>query len=67
MILARCWYPITREIDKRVLWPACREIAIEHGKGLHHARGAFYIHASRDPAWLVLGHDEVLRRVNELK
>ncbi len=67
MILTHVWYPITRQLDRRLLWPACRDIAAQQGKGLDYARGAFFIHASNDPAWTALGYAEVVRRVNELK
>lgn len=67
MILTRVWYPITRELDRRLLWPACRDIAQQQGHGLAHARGAFFMHASNDPAWIALGVDEVVRRINALK
>jgi hypothetical protein len=62
MILLRWWYVVVRELDKRLLWPACRDFA----EDIEQARGAFAIHAFQEPAWLVLGPAEVVRRIEAL-
>jgi hypothetical protein len=57
------WWPNRqRSIDLDILWPTCKEQALD----LDHARAAFAVHAFHDPAWLRLGHDEIVRRVGEL-
>lgn len=60
-IFAR-WHGIQREIDRHVLWPSCKEKA----EDLHQARAAFAHHAFNDPAWLVLGQEEIIRQIDEL-
>jgi hypothetical protein len=31
----------------RILWPVC----VQHAEDLDHAKAAFYLHVSNDPAW----------------
>lgn len=52
-----------RRIDVEVLWPSCRDQA----ESLEYARAAFSLHAHSDPAWLRLGHDEIVRRIEALE
>jgi len=53
--LVRFWHARQRAIDVDILWPACRDQAID----LDHARAAFALHASHDPAWLELGEETI--------
>lgn len=57
------WQYRQRAIDLDILWPTCRANATD----LDHARAAFAYHAFHDPAWLALGHDEIVRRIDELR
>lgn len=57
------WQARQRAIDLDVLWPACRANAPD----LDHARAVFALHAFHDPAWLALGYDEVVRRIDALR
>lgn len=57
------WQARQRAIDLDVLWPACRANATD----LDHARAAFAYHAFHDSPWLALGHDEIVRRIDELR
>lgn len=45
------YYRRLRRLDIKVLWPTIRSRAPD----LNTAKAAFAVHASRDPAWLVLG------------
>lgn len=60
------WHKRQRQIDIDILWPACKKEAEAQGYDLDTARAAFAAHALNDHAWLVLGDDEVVRRVKEL-
>ena len=57
------WHRIQRDIDRDVLWRACKEQAHD----LDHARAAFAVHAFHDPAWLALGEDELINQIEALK
>jgi hypothetical protein len=58
------WYARLRAIDVQILWPSC----VKAAKGnLDHAKGAFAMHAIRDPAWLALGEAEMIRRIDQLE
>ena len=60
--LINLWRERQRSIDLRILWPSCKEQAVD----LDHAKAAFAMHAFHDPAWICLGDDEITRRINEL-
>jgi hypothetical protein len=49
------YYARLRRLDLELLWPEIRERAAS----ITHARMAFAVHVSRDPAWLFLGADKV--------
>lgn len=55
-----------RRLDLLILWPSCKQEAQARGLGLDAARKAFGMHARRDSAWKVLGHDEISRRIERL-
>ena len=57
------WHRRQRAIDMDLLWPIC----CAHARDLDHAKAAFAIHAMRDPAWLALGEEEVLRFIDRLE
>ncbi len=57
------WYKRLRTIDMQILWPACKENALD----LDHARAAFAVHAFNDLAWLRLGEDEIKKRIDALE
>jgi hypothetical protein len=57
------WRARQRRIDLEILWPACLRLA----RDIDHARAAFAIHAFHDPAWLALGEDEIVRRIEGLE
>jgi hypothetical protein len=56
------WYARQRQIDLRILWPACREQALN----LDQAKAAFTRHARSDPAWLHLSKEHADRIINAL-
>jgi hypothetical protein len=56
------WYAHNRHIDLAILWPCCKSAA----PNLDNARAAFAVHVFNDPSWLVLGQDEIKRRINEI-
>jgi hypothetical protein len=62
-IIARWWHARMRRIDLEILWPTCKEEAYD----LDHAKAAFAVHAFNDPAWLELGRDELMARIDELR
>jgi hypothetical protein len=51
-----------RKLDLEILWPACRQGAAD----LDYAKAAFAVHAFKDPAWLELGHDELVEFIDRL-
>jgi hypothetical protein len=51
-----------RKIDLAILWPECCEAAPD----LDHAKAAFMLHASLDPAWRCLG-DQALEIIDKLE
>jgi len=55
-------YAYLRRIDLAILWPIFRKKA----RDLDHAKAAFAFHAMQDRPWLVLGEDEICRRIDEL-
>jgi hypothetical protein len=57
------WHAHMRAIDMAVLWPVCRNGAAD----MDQAKAAFAIHCFNDPAWLALGEQEILRRIDNLK
>jgi hypothetical protein len=57
------WYAMQRQIDLKILWPSCKE----QTPNLDHAKGAFAVHAFRDPAWLALGNDRIVEFIDELE
>jgi hypothetical protein len=56
------WYAHLRKIDLDILWPSCRDQA----PNLDRAKAAFATHAFHDRAWLWLGEDEIVRRIDQL-
>ena len=60
--LIRYWRQRQRAIDLATLWPACKE----HARDLDHAKQAFAMHAFNDPAWQILGDDELKRQIDAL-
>ena len=61
--LVALWHSIQRDIDRKALWPSCKEMA----EDMHQARAAFALHAFHDRAWLALGHDEIIRQIEALE
>ena len=60
--LRKWWYARCRRIDLDILWPIC----LRGANDLDHALAAFAIHCFSDPAWLELGEDELIRRIDVL-
>lgn len=56
------WYAVTRAIDLRILWPACKRQA----RDLDHAKSAFAFHCFTDRGWKYLGKEEIIRRIDQL-
>lgn len=56
------WRRLQREMDLRILWPACRDAVPD----LDIAKAAFAVHALHDPAWRSLGEDEIKRVIDGL-
>jgi len=46
--LRNWWWARQRAIDLQILWPICKEKAVD----LDHAKAAFMVHAINDPAWV---------------
>lgn len=75
------WHAYQRKLDLDILWPACKREAydqrehlklrcLDDGTPIHWldaARAAFAVHAYHDKAWLVLGHDGIAQRIDELR
>jgi hypothetical protein len=61
--LMNWWHARQRAIDLATLWPSCRDQTDDIG----HAKEAFAMHAFHDRAWLVLGDDEIRRRIEVLR
>jgi hypothetical protein len=61
--LRNWWYARLRKIDLQILWPQCRE----RSPDMDRAKAAFAVHAFHDRAWLILGEQEIYRRIDELK
>lgn len=61
------WHWQQRKIDLMILWPSCRNAAREKGVGIEVAQAAFALHAFHDRAWMTLGEDEIMRRIDQLK
>jgi hypothetical protein len=57
------WRAYQRRIDLEILWPTC----LRQARDIDHARAAFATHAFHDPAWLALGEDEIVRRIDRLE
>jgi len=64
--LADLWHAQKRSIDMDILWPTCKSEAEKAGLTMDHAKAAFAFHAFNDNAWLVLGEEEIKRRIGEL-
>jgi len=62
-LLVMWWRHRQRAIDMDMLWPVC----CAHEPDLDHAKTAFARYAMRDPAWLALGDEEVLRFIDRLE
>jgi hypothetical protein len=62
MWIKKLWYAHLRRIDIQVLWPLCKE----KSESLGHAKAIFAVHAVHDRAWLILGTDEIIRRIDQL-
>ena len=60
--ITKLWNKRRRQIDLDILWPACKENAIN----LDHAKAAFAVHAFADPAWNDLDHDEKYAIIDRL-
>ena len=60
--LLTLWYRRLRGIDLTILWPACKQQAID----MDHAKAAFACHALHDRAWLILGEEEVCQIIDGL-
>ena len=60
--IANWWHARQRAVDLEILWPACKANA----PNMAQAKMAFAVHAFRDEAWLCLGHDDIVRRIDEL-
>jgi hypothetical protein len=56
------WRARQRQVDLETLWPVCKKYASDPD----HARMAFFLHASQDPAWRSLGEAEILSRIEAL-
>lgn len=56
------WYARLRKIDRDILWPSCKSLALD----LDHAKAAFAVHAMDDSAWLFLGEEEICRQIDGL-
>jgi hypothetical protein len=61
-LIVNWWRAYQRRIDLDILWPIC----LRGANDLDHAAAAFAVHCFNDPAWLALGEDEIVRRINEL-
>ena len=61
--ISKWWYARCRRIDLDILWPICRKGAND----IDHAMAAFATHCFNDPAWLDLGEDELIRRMDALR
>ena len=66
------WHSRQRSIDLKILWPECKKAVAEYssdepGHMLQAAKAVFSKHAFNDTAWLVLGHDEIVKRIENLK
>lgn len=75
------WHALQRHLDVEILWPiCCREagrvytqdgyvtpIGIVLTQPVDAARAVFAMHAMEDPAWRVLGADEICRRIDALQ
>jgi hypothetical protein len=57
----RWWRALQRRIDLEILWPSLKAQAPD----LDHAKAGFAVHAFHDPAWLELGSEEIIRRIDE--
>lgn len=64
--LTNHWHNKQRQIDIDILWPSCKEIAETEGLSLDYAKATFASHAFNDHAWIVLGEDEIKRRIDAL-
>ena len=56
------WRARQRAIDIAILWPIC----VERAPNIDRAKAAFALHAFNDPAWLALGEDELIRRIEAM-
>lgn len=59
----RWWRRRLRNLDKKILWPSCRDQA----STLQDARGAFYVHCMMDSAWTKdLTEDQIIAECEQL-
>jgi hypothetical protein len=56
------WYARLRRIDLQVLWPTC----VQQAASLTDAKAAFAAHVFNDPAWQVLGLQEIAKTIDGL-
>jgi hypothetical protein len=56
-MLRRWWNQYRRTLDRRILWPVCKEQAPD----LETARQMMRLHAALDPAWADLSEAEVVQ------
>lgn len=56
------WRYTQRQTDLRILWPICKRETPD----LDHAKAVFMAHAMHDGAWLCLGEEEIVRRIDAL-
>ena len=61
-LLERLWAWRLRRFDLRMYWPIYRADAPD----IERARRLFLLHARREPAWRILGDDEICRRIAAL-
>jgi hypothetical protein len=61
--LVGMWHSRQRDIDMKILWPTCRDLAPD----IDTARACFALHALHDSAWLALGEDEVISFIDKLE
>jgi hypothetical protein len=62
MMFRSWWRARQRRIDVQILWPSCKTQAPD----IDHAKAIFAVHAFHDVAWLELGGEEIIRRIEGL-
>ena len=61
--LRQRWHARLRRIDVEILWPCIKR----QTPNLPHARAAFALHVSRDPAWQDLEREALWTQIEALK